>query len=77
MLPLFAAVIGDLWNWLAGVFGRIGDVSIYWLLLALALKTAESAFIGLSWREHPPCGVPGRPAVVQDRLGRLTGRNGD
>src|SRR4029450_4493680 len=33
-----------------GVVSRIGDMSIYWLVLALALKTAESAFIGLSWR---------------------------
>jgi uncharacterized membrane protein YbhN (UPF0104 family) len=43
-------VFGHLWNWVTGVFGRIGDVSFYWLLLALALKTAESAFIGLGWR---------------------------
>jgi uncharacterized membrane protein YbhN (UPF0104 family) len=43
-------VLHDLWNWTVGVFERIGDVSIYWLVLALALKTAESAFIGLSWR---------------------------
>jgi uncharacterized membrane protein YbhN (UPF0104 family) len=43
-------VLGHLWNWVAGVFGRIGDVSVYWLLLALAFKTAESAFIGLGWR---------------------------
>jgi uncharacterized membrane protein YbhN (UPF0104 family) len=43
-------VAGDLWNWVAGVFARIGDVSIYWLVLALALKTAESALIGLTWR---------------------------
>ena len=43
-------MLGDLWNWVAGVFGRIGDVSIYWLVLALALKTGESAFIGLGWR---------------------------
>jgi len=43
-------VLGHLWNWVAGVFGRIGDVSVYWLVLALALKTAESAFIGLGWR---------------------------
>jgi uncharacterized membrane protein YbhN (UPF0104 family) len=42
--------VGGLWHWVAGVFGRIGDVSIYWLALALGLKTAESAFIGLSWR---------------------------
>ena len=43
-------MLHDLWHWVEGVFARIGDVSIYWLLLALALKTAESAFIGLSWR---------------------------
>jgi uncharacterized membrane protein YbhN (UPF0104 family) len=43
-------VLGAFWNWVAGVFGRIGDVSVYWLVLALALKTAESAFIGLGWR---------------------------
>jgi uncharacterized membrane protein YbhN (UPF0104 family) len=43
-------VLGDLWDWVAGVFARIGDMSVYWLFLALALKTAESAFIGLGWR---------------------------
>jgi uncharacterized membrane protein YbhN (UPF0104 family) len=43
-------VLGDLWDWVAGVFARIGDISVYWLLLALVLKTAESAFIGLAWR---------------------------
>jgi len=43
-------VAGGIWHWLSGVFGRIGDVSVYWLVLALALKTLESAFIGLSWR---------------------------
>ena len=32
------------------MFGHIGDISPYWLVLALALKTAESAFIGLGWR---------------------------
>lgn len=41
---------GGLWNWVAGVLARIGDVSIYWLVFALALKTAESALVGLSWR---------------------------
>lgn len=50
VIPLFVTVLGDLGSWIAGVFGRIGDVSPYWLLLALALKTAESAFIGLGWR---------------------------
>lgn len=48
--PLFANPVGDLWHWVAGVLQRIGDVSIYWLVLALALKTAESALIGLTWR---------------------------
>jgi hypothetical protein len=43
-------VLGDLWDWVVGVFERIGDVSVYWLALALALKTAESALIGLGWR---------------------------
>jgi hypothetical protein len=43
-------VLHHLWTWVAGVFQRIGDVSVYWLVLVLALKTAESAFIGLGWR---------------------------
>ena len=43
-------MLSDLWHWTEGVFGRIADVSPYWLVLALALKTAESAFIGLGWR---------------------------
>jgi uncharacterized membrane protein YbhN (UPF0104 family) len=47
---VFANVAADLWDWVAGVFARIGDISVYWLVLALALKTAESAFIGLGWR---------------------------
>ena len=50
---------GDLWNWVADVFVRIGDVSIYWLVLALALKTAESALIGLSWRNILHAAYPG------------------
>lgn len=47
---LLANVFGDLWDWVVGVFERVGDVSVWLLLLALALKTAESAFIGLTWR---------------------------
>ena len=49
-LPVLGNVLSDLGNWVAGVFERIGDVSVYWLVLALGLKTAESAFIGLGWR---------------------------
>jgi uncharacterized membrane protein YbhN (UPF0104 family) len=56
---LLASVVGHLWNWVSGVFGRIGDVSIYWLVLALALKTAESAFIGLGWRNILRAAYPG------------------
>ena len=44
------SVFGRLWDWVAGVFERMGDLSIYWLLLALALKTAESALIAVGWR---------------------------
>src|SRR5262245_54179705 len=43
-------MLHQLGHWVGGVFERIGDVSIYWLVLALGLKTAESAFIGLGWR---------------------------
>lgn len=47
---LLANVAAELWDWGVGVVARIGDVSPYWLVLAVALKTAESAFIGLGWR---------------------------
>jgi len=50
LVLVFTNVAGDLWDWVRGVFVRIGDVSVYWLVLALALKTAESALIALSWR---------------------------
>lgn len=43
-------MLGDFWNWIAGVAGHIADISPYWLVLALTLKTAESALIGLAWR---------------------------
>jgi uncharacterized membrane protein YbhN (UPF0104 family) len=47
---VLATVLGDLWNWVSGVFERIGDVSPWWIVLALTLKTCESALIGLTWR---------------------------
>jgi uncharacterized membrane protein YbhN (UPF0104 family) len=47
---VLAGVLGDLWNWVTGVFERIGDVSPYWIVLALGLKTCESALLGLTWR---------------------------
>jgi len=43
-------MLGGLWHWTAGVFGHIDDVSPYWIVLALALKTGESALLGLTWR---------------------------
>src|SRR4051794_826868 len=45
-----ASILGDLWGWALGVAERIADLSPYWLALALLLKTAESAWIGLVWR---------------------------
>ena len=43
-------LLAQLWDWVIGVVERIGDLSFYWLLLALLLKTMESALIGLGWR---------------------------
>jgi uncharacterized membrane protein YbhN (UPF0104 family) len=43
-------VLGHLWHWVEGVVVRIGDVEYYWLILALGLKTAESALIAVGWR---------------------------
>src|SRR6478672_2213653 len=43
-------VLGSVTGWVADVVHRIGDVPVYWLVLALALKTIESALIGLTWR---------------------------
>jgi uncharacterized membrane protein YbhN (UPF0104 family) len=47
---VLAGVLGDLWDWASGVFERIGDVSPWWIILALTLKTCESALLGLTWR---------------------------
>jgi uncharacterized membrane protein YbhN (UPF0104 family) len=49
-LVVLANVFGDLWGWIRDVFARIADVSAYWLVLALALKTGESLLIGVVWR---------------------------
>jgi uncharacterized membrane protein YbhN (UPF0104 family) len=49
-LVVVAPALASLSGWVSEVFHRIGDVSVYWLLLALALKTGESAFLGLGWR---------------------------
>jgi hypothetical protein len=47
---VLGAVLGDVLDWLGRVLGHIGDLEVYWLVLALALKTGESAFIGLTYR---------------------------
>ena len=67
-------VLGDLGGWIVSVFERIGDVSVYWLVLALALKTSESAFIGLAWRNilraaYPQSGLRFRTAWAASQGG--------
>jgi uncharacterized membrane protein YbhN (UPF0104 family) len=47
---ILANVLSDLRDWVGGVLDRIGEVPIPWLLVALGLKTVESALIGLTWR---------------------------
>ena len=60
-------VLGDVLDWVGRVFGHIGDVEVYWLVLALALKTGESALIGLTYRNilrasYPRSKVPFKAA---------------
>src|SRR5512133_4106146 len=60
-------MLAGLWQWTAGVVAQIGDVSAYWLVPALALKTCESALIALSWRNildaaYPKAKVPFKTA---------------
>lgn len=64
---LAASVLANAWHWAVHVVERMGDVSPYWLVAALALKTGESAFIGLVWRNilrasYPKSGVRFRVA---------------
>jgi len=47
---ILASVLSDLRDWVGGGLDRIGEVPIPWLLVALGLKTVESALIGLTWR---------------------------
>ena len=62
IILVLASVFDDAWHWVAHVVERIADISPYWLALALALKTVESALIGLVWRNilrasYPRSGV--------------------
>jgi uncharacterized membrane protein YbhN (UPF0104 family) len=66
-------VLANLWSWLGDVFARIGDISVYWLLLALALKTAESAFIGLGWRNILRSSYPRSPISFRTAWGASQG----
>jgi uncharacterized membrane protein YbhN (UPF0104 family) len=66
-------VLGQLWEWVAGVFGRIGDVSVYWLILALTLKTAESALIAVGWRNILRAAYPGSPLSFKTTWGASQG----
>ena len=64
---LAASALGNAWQWVVHVVERMGDLSPYLLVLALALKTCESAFIGLVWRNilrasYPKSGVRFRTA---------------
>jgi uncharacterized membrane protein YbhN (UPF0104 family) len=68
-------VLADLWDWVAGVFGRIDDVSPYWLVLALALKTAESAFIGVTWRNILRAAYPRSGLTFKTSWGASQGGN--
>jgi uncharacterized membrane protein YbhN (UPF0104 family) len=67
--------LADLWDWVAGVFARIDDISIYWLLFALALKTAESAFIGVGWRNILRAAYPRSGLTFKTSWGASQGGN--
>ena len=67
--------LADLGDWVAGVFGRINDVSIYWLLFALALKTAESALIGVGWRNILRAAYPRSGLTFKTAWGASQGGN--
>jgi uncharacterized membrane protein YbhN (UPF0104 family) len=67
--------LADLWDWVAGVFERINDVSVYWLLVALALKTAESALIGVGWRNILRAAYPSSGLSFKTAWGASQGGN--
>jgi uncharacterized membrane protein YbhN (UPF0104 family) len=67
--------LADLWDWVAGVFGHINDVSIYWLVFALALKTAESALIGVGWRNILRASYPRSGLTFKTAWGASQGGN--
>jgi hypothetical protein len=74
---LRANVLGDFSDWLVGVVRRIGDVPVGLLLLALALKTAESAFIGVGWRNILRAAYPRSKLSFKTAWGASPGRHRD
>jgi uncharacterized membrane protein YbhN (UPF0104 family) len=68
-------VLADLWDWVAGVFGHIDDISGYWLLAAIALKTLESAFIGVTWRNILRAAYPRSGLTFKTSWGASQGGN--
>jgi uncharacterized membrane protein YbhN (UPF0104 family) len=70
---LLGSVFADIGHWVARVVGRIADISPYWLALALALKTAESALIGLVWRNILRASYPGSEVTFKTAWGASQG----
>ena len=68
-------MLADFWDWVAGVFGHINDVSAYWLLAAIALKTAESALIGVTWRNILRAAYPRSGLTFKTSWGASQGGN--
>jgi uncharacterized membrane protein YbhN (UPF0104 family) len=68
-------MLGDFWDWVSGVFGRIDDIPAWLLLLALVLKTAESAFIGLGWRNILRAAYPKADVSFKTAWGASQGGN--
>jgi uncharacterized membrane protein YbhN (UPF0104 family) len=66
-------IVASLSGWIVRVFERIGDVSAYWLVLALALKTAESMFLGLGWRNILRAAYPKEPVSFKTAWGASQG----
>jgi uncharacterized membrane protein YbhN (UPF0104 family) len=73
VLSLFASVPGNVWQWVVHVVERMGDVSPYWLVVALALKTGESALIGLVWRNILRASYPGSGVQFKTAWGASQG----
>jgi uncharacterized membrane protein YbhN (UPF0104 family) len=72
-VPVLASVLGDVWHWVVGVVERIADISPSWLALALALKTTESALIGLVWRNILRASYPGSDVAFKTAWGASQG----